>query len=261
MKLLKGLMLALLFCGIVMACGGDGSPASEQSTNLSEQSTNDLTDREQAELVAAALTTKEGGLGKDLENISQSASQEAQSLVQGDLDLSAELAFYDAQGAQQEHFDFDTTDSIQYDSKIKGNLAINGCYFQDFNLDNQSSFTVDEILSGVAIVDGTHHLHSSYARKSSLTGTEVSFNLDCDLDVTGVNVKMNTIDVIPDIGTVNGSIAGSYVRNGVHADINNQFNFEFNVTYMGDNKAEIDLGGDVVFSLNLDTGVVVEIKI
>lgn len=262
MKTFKGLILALLFCGIVMACGGDGNSASEQSTDdLSAQSTNDLTDREQAELVAAALTAKEGGLGNDLENISQSASQEGQSLVQRDLDLSAEMEFYDAQGARQENFDFDTTNSIQYDSHIKGNLTIKSCYFQEFNLDNQSNFTVDEILSGVAVIDGTHHLHSSYTRKSTLTGTDVSFNLDCNLDVTGVTVKMNTIDVIPDMGTVNGLIAGSYVRNGVHADINNQFNFEFNVTYMGDNTAEIDLGGDVVFSLNLDTGVLIEVEI
>lgn len=254
MKKLKGPVLALLFCGFVVACGGGGDATSEQSTN-------DLTDREQAELVAATLMPNEGGMGKDFENISLSASQDGRSSVPGDLDLSAEMEFYDAQGALQDHFDLDTTDRIQYGSQIKGNLAINACYFQEFNLDNQSNFTVDEILSGVALVDGSHHLHSSYARKSSLTGTEVSFNLNCDLTVTGVTVKMHTIDVIPDTGTVNGSIAGSYVRNGVRADIDHQFKFEFNVTYMGDNTAEIDLGGDVAFSLNLDTGNVIKIEI
>lgn len=111
------------------------------------------------------------------------------------------------------------------------------------------------------LIDGTHHLHSSYARKSSLTGTEVTFNLNCDLTVTGVTVKINTIDVIPDTGTVNGSIAGSYVRDGVRVDITHQFAFELNVTYMGDNTAEIDLGGDAAFSLNLDTGNVIRIEI
>lgn len=254
MKKLKGLILAMLFCGLVMACGGDGDSQSEQSSN-------DLTDREQAELVAATLTAKEGGLGKDFENIAQTSSQEGRSLVQGDLDASAQMQCYDAQGALQEHFDLDTTDSIQYDSQIKGNLTLKGCYFQEFVLDNQSNFTVDEILSGVAIIDGTHHLHASYARESSLTGTEVSFNLDCDLTVTGVTVKMNTIDIIPDMGTVQGFFAGSYVRNGVHADINHQVDFGFSVTYMGDNKAEIDLDGGAVFSVNLDTGNVIEIVI
>lgn len=257
MKTLKGLILAILFCGFVMACGGDGDSQSEQSSN-------DLTDREQAELVAATLTAKEGGLGKDFENIAQAAAEEDQedrSIVQGDLDVSAQMEFYDAQGAVQAHFDFDTTDSIQYNSQIKGNLSLKGCYFQEFVLNNQSNFTVDEILSGVAFIDGTHHLHASYARESSLTGAEVNFNLDCDLTVTGVTVDMHKIDIIPDMGTIQGSIAGSYVRNGVHADINHQVDFGFSVTYMGNNKAEIDLDGGAVFSVNLDTGNVIEIVI
>ncbi len=256
MKTLKRYILALLFCGLVMACGGGGDDAT------SEQSTNDLTDREQAELVSAVLMSEQGGMGRDFESISLSASQgEDRSIVQRDLDLSAEMDFYDAQGALQDHFDPDTTDRIQYTSEIKGTFELNACYFQAFDLDNQSSFIVDEILSGLAFIDGTHHLHSSYTRKSSLTGTEVSFNLNCDLTVTGVTVEMNTIDVIPDTGTVNGSIAGSYERDGVHTDINHQFSFEFNVTYMGDNTADIDLDGNVAFSLNLDTGKLIKIEI
>lgn len=256
MKTLKGYILALLICGLVMACGGGGDDAT------SEQSTNDLSDREQAELVAAVLVSEQGGMGKDFENISLSASQEeGRFIVQRDLDLSAEMEFYDAQDARQGHFDPDTTDRIQYTSGIKGTFERNACYFQAFDLDNQSSFIVDEILSGMAFIDGTHHLHSSYTRKSSLTGIEVRFNLNCDVTVTGVTVEMNTIDVIPDTGTVNGSIAGSYERDGIHTDINHQFSFEFNVTYMGDNKADIDINGDVAFSLNLDTGRLIKIEI
>lgn len=256
MKTLKKLFFVAICCGMVMACGDNGSSQSDESTDK-------LSSSEKAELVAAALTSKEGGIGQDFENITQPDSQEKKGLIGGDLNVDFTMEFYDKEGAVQDGYSTATTNSILYNSQIHGKLSVTGCYFQEMILDNQSHFTVDDMIEGegMAIIDGTHHLHSSYTRNSSLTGTEVSFSLDCDLTVTGVTVKMNEIDIIPDTGTVEGSIAGSYVRNGVLADIAHQVSFGFNVTYMGNNTAEIELDGDVTFSLNLESGVVVEIEI
>lgn len=253
MKSLKRLVFVLLGFGLVISCGGGGDSQSDPSTIS-------LSSREQAEIVAAALTTKEGGLGNDFENIALTGSMQTQGPAQGGLEVSAQKQFYDAQGARQEDFSADMTDRIQYTSHIKGDLTISACYFQEMNIDNQSNFTVDGLLSDMAFINGTHHLHASYARQSSINKTAVNFDLDCDLNVTGVSVKMNTIDVIPDTGVINGSIIGSYVRDGVYADVNHQLNFQFDVTYMGDNTAEIQLSGDTAFSVNLNTGSVVKIN-
>ncbi|MDA8140521.1 MAG: hypothetical protein M0036_17895 [Desulfobacteraceae bacterium] len=253
MKTWKGILFVLLCCSVMVACGGGDDSASQ-----SDQSTADLSSTEQAQLVAATLSTDQGGVGKDIATVAKPASLQTQASGQASLTVSAKIEYSDADGHYQDNYDAATTDHIKYKSQITGKLTTNACYFQDLSIDNGSEFIVDGLTTGSAVINGAHHNHSHYVRKATFNSNQVSFDLACDLSLSGVIVDMNTTDCIPEEGTIEGSIAGSYVRNGAHANISKQINFQFTVTYMGDNTAEIQVSGNAVFSVNLNTGAVTE---
>jgi hypothetical protein len=251
MKIWKGLIPILICWGMIIACGGNTTtPSAVDSADLSTQ--------EQAELVAATLSKDQGGIGKDIENITRPTERQGQAAAQASLSVNAEMRCYDAQGQEQQSYDTQTTDRIEYESLIQGHLSATACFFQELTIDNRSNFSASGLLSGMAIIDGTHSNHSSYVRNATRNSNGVQFSLACDLTVTGVAVDLEAADSIPESGIIEGTMAGSYVRNGTHADVTKQVNFQFTVTYLGDNSAEIELSGDALFTLDLNTGAVAD---
>lgn len=257
MKALKMTLVVLL--GLVfMACGdGESSSDDDQGTN---QSAN-VSTREQAELVASVLSNEQGGVGDDIDVITEAADGDSTRQLRDakasyGYSVSVNIDFYDAQDNLQEAYDPDTTDRIDYDSHIQGEITNGTGYFTELSIDNRSDFTVDEILSRTIWINGIHTNHSSYSRTQYITQAEIDFQLDCEVVVTDLTVDLDADDTFPESGTIEGTLSGSYERNGSLGQQLYQFNFHFIATYMGDNTAEIELDDGTIYIVQLADGSV-----
>jgi hypothetical protein len=143
--------LILVFGLVLTACGG-GSTEPEQNTA-------DLSTREQAELVASALSAQQGGVEDDIVTATQAATGASTQSVQPQAALgysiSVNVDFYDAMDNLQVTYDPGTTDRIDYQSLIQGRITNGTGFFRELSIDNQSDFSVRQILTGIAWINGT----------------------------------------------------------------------------------------------------------
>ncbi len=119
-------LLTLMFGMIVISCGGG-------TTAETDQNTSDLSSQEQAELVAAALSADQGGVGDDLAMVTQAVSGDLQQQARKPsanygYNVSVNIDFYDEQDNPQQAYDPDTTDRISYQNVIQGEIT-NGTDF------------------------------------------------------------------------------------------------------------------------------------
>ncbi len=251
-------MMIIVFSFIAIACGGSGGGSSGSGTEASVAA---LDSEEQAELVAAALSAEQGGISEDIDIATQAATNGSQQQVQSakatyNYSVSLTIDFYDAMDFLQDSYDPDTTDRIDYESRIQGDITNGVGYFTDFSIDNRADFTVDEILSRTVWIDGIHTNNSSYTRTTFFTGEEVQFDLDCAVIVSDVTVDLDAADRFPESGTIEGTINGTHTRRGPFGERTHQFNFHFIATYLGDNTAEVELADGTVFIVQLVSGSV-----
>jgi hypothetical protein len=253
MKPIK-IMLILMFGMILTACGGNGNTEPAQNTA-------DLSTQEQAELVATALSSQQGGVEDDITTATEEAKgtqtrrSQPRTTSLG-YTISVTVDFYDELDNPQDAYDPDTTDRIDYQSLIQGNITNGTGYFRELSIDNRSDFSVRQILSGIAWINGTHTNHSSYDRTQVLTNADVHYQLDCELILTDVTVDLDASDSFPESGTIEGTISGEYQRVAPNWQKNNQFNFHFIATYLGDNTAEIEFDDGTTFTVHLENGTV-----
>jgi len=250
-------MMILAFGFITMACGGGGAGSDADGGTTAAA----LNTEEQAELVAAALSADQGGISEDIATATQAATNGSQQQVQGastthTFSASLTIDFYDAMDFLQAGYDPITTDRIDYESRIQGNISNGQGYFEELSIDNRADFTVDEILSRTVWIDGIHTNNSSYTRTTFITNAQIQFQLDCALIVSNVTVDLDAADTFPESGTVEGTISGSHTRSGPFGQVTHQINFHFIATYVGDNTAEVELTDGTVFIVRLDTGSV-----
>lgn len=243
---------------MLMACNNEGpSSGGDNPADLSTQ--------EQAELVAAALSSDQGGIGENLSIAVGAADGEAQQQLQSPsatygLNISVNIDFYDAEDNLQEAYDQETTDRIDYEGLIQGEITNGVGFFTELSIDNQTDFTVDDILTRTAWINGIHTNRSSYSRIELFSQAEIHFELDCSLTATDVTVDLDAGDCFPESGTIEGSISGSYERIDRFGHFTSEFSFSFIATYLGDNTAEIELGDGTVFIVQLVTGSVQNIE-
>lgn len=253
MKPIK-IMLVLMFGLVLTACGGGESTDPEQNTA-------DLSTQEQAELVASAISARQGGVEDDIITATQAAAGEsAQKLQLKSASLgytiSVNVDFYDALDNLQDTYDPETTDRIDYQSLIQGEITNGTGFFRELSIDNRSDFSVRQILTGLAWINGTHTNHSSYDRTQPLTQADVHYQLDCELILTDVTVDLDADDTFPESGIIEGTLAGSYQRVAPTWQQTSEFNFHFIATYLGDNTAEVELGDGTVFTVHLESSTV-----
>ncbi len=253
MKPIK-IILILIFGLILAGCGGDGATEPVQNTA-------DLSTTEQAELVATALSAHQGGLEDDIATATEAATgstaQQSQARAASlGFTISVNVDFYDELDNLQDAFDPDTTDRIDYQSLIQGRITNGTGFFRELSIDNRSDFSVRQILTRIAWINGTHTNHSSYDRTQPLTQADVHYQLDCELILTDVTVDLDAPDTFPESGTIEGTVSGSYQRVGATWQQTSQFNFHFIATYLGDNTAEVELGDGTIFTVHLDSGAV-----
>jgi hypothetical protein len=248
-------MMWILIFGLVLTACGDGS------TTQPEQDAGDLSTEQQAELVAAALSENQGGIGEDIATVSRAASGNLEQSAQAPGDphgytVSVTVDFFDADGNLQQAYDPDTTDRIDYQSLVQGHITNGVGFFRELQIDNQSDFTVEDILSQYVWINGSHTNYSSYSRTQPLTNADVRFQLDSELTLTDVAVDLKAPDSFPESGTTEGSLSGSYERTTPNREQQHEFNFHFIATYMGDNTAEVEFDDGTVFIVHLDSGSV-----
>ena len=246
-------MIILAFGFITVACSGSGSSDPESSPAS-------LSSEEQAELVASALSTNQGGITEDITTATIAATGGQQQGLSAsavhNFSVSVTIDFYDAMDFLQPGYDPNTTDRIDYESRIQGTISNGQGYFTELNIDNRSDFTVDEILTRTVWINGIHTNNSSYSRTTFVTGTDVHFALDCTLILTDITVDLDAGDTFPESGTIEGTISGSHERSGPFGQQSTQFNFHFIATYLGDNTAEVELADGTVFIVQLSDGSV-----
>jgi hypothetical protein len=254
--------LVLFCCGALMACGGGAGSGSSES---GEESSSNLTNSEKAQLVAAALTTNQGGVGEDIATVTNAAtggvSRQAQLRDDAlNLSITVEVDFYDAQGNPQDRYDAQTTDQIDYRSVIEGDIIRSNGYFDELIIDNRADFSVDDILSRLALINGRHTNHSEYRRTQNITSASIRFTLDSELTMTGVTVDLDAADRFPESGIIEGELEGTYERSGPVWQETRQFRFYFIATYLGDNTAEVELTDGTTYIVHLNDGEVVPIN-
>jgi hypothetical protein len=247
------IMLVLMFGLMMTACGGG-------NTTEPDQNTADLSTQEQAELVASALSAQQGGVEDDISTATQAAAgasaQRLQMQASLGYSISVNVDFYDEFDNLQDVYDPETTDRIDYQSLIQGQITNGTGFFRELSIDNRSDFSVRQILTGIAWINGTHTNHSSYDRTQVLTQADVHYQLDCELILTDVTVDLDAADTFPESGTIEGTVAGSYERVAPTWRQTSQFNFHFIATYLGDNTAEVELGDGTIFTVHLESGTV-----
>ena len=248
------LMLTLMLGLVLTACGGG-------STAQPEQNAGDLSSQQQAELVATALSAQQGGVEDDITTATQAATGHLQQQAQVSnaslgYAISVNIDFYNEQDELQQTYDPDTSDRIDYQSLIQGQITNGTGFFSELSIDNRSDFSVEDIMSRFVWINGSHTNHSSYRRTQLITNADVRFKLDSELILTDVAVDLDASDTFPESGTIEGSMSGLYERVAPTWQQTSQFNFHFIATYMGDNTAEIELGDGTIFIVRLDNGAV-----
>jgi hypothetical protein len=244
----------LLVGALLIACGGGAETGPGQDTA-------DLSTQEQAELVATALSAQQGGVEDDIANATRAAAGTAEVQTQSSsaslgCTISVNIDFYDELDNLQEVYDPDTTDRIDYQSLIQGQITGGTGFFRELSIDNRSDFSVTQILSRIVWINGLHTNHSSYDRTQPLTQADVHYQLDSELILTDVTVDLDASDTFPESGTVEGTITGSYQRVATNWQQTSQFNYHFFATYIGDNTAEVELTDGTIFTVHLDSGTV-----
>jgi hypothetical protein len=164
--------------------------------------------------------------------------------------------FFDADGNLQQSYDPDTTDRIDYQSLVQGHITNGTGFFRELQIDNQSDFTMEDILSQYVWINGSLTNYSSYSRTQPLTNADVRFQLNSELILTEVAVDLTASDTFPESGTIEGGLSGSYERIASNWDQQREFNFHFIATYLGDNTAEVELDDGTIFIVHLDSGSV-----
>jgi hypothetical protein len=254
MKRLSILIVLMITALLVFGCTSESSDeSSTESVKLDQQ--------DQVQLVANALTSGSGGIGDDLDTVTQAADgnverRAALKNLSASLNMSVEIDFYDAEDNMQAGYDPDTTDRIDYESLISGEISNSDGYFRELSVDNRSDFSVTDILSRTATVNGTHTNYSSYIRNQSLPPAEVTFEMDGELILTDVTVDLDATDSFPESGTLEGTFSGLLEKIGVGWSDIKQFDFHFVCTYIGDNTAEVELDDGTVFTVHLESGAV-----
>lgn len=248
-------IMLILIVGIMLTACGDGA------TTEPGQDTADLSSQEQAELVATALSSRQGGVEDDIITATEAATgtsaQRSQSSTASlGYSISVNIDFYDEFDNLQNAYDPDTTDRIDYQSLIQGRITNGTGFFRELSIDNRSDFSVRQIQSGIAWINGSHTNHSAYDRTQPLTRADVHYQLDCELILTDVTVDLDAADTFPESGTIEGTVAGSYQRVAPNWQQTSQFNFHFIATYLGDNTAEVELTDGTTFTVHLGSGAV-----
>ncbi len=256
MKTAKAFIVLLIVSITFMGCGGASSETQDASGDQSEQ----LSSQDQAEIVATALMTDTGGIGKDIVNMVAPATPSTARSANVSLTVSAERNYYDAEDNQQDRYDSETTDRIDYESLVQGHLSATIGFFDELDIDNQADFMATELLSGTAVIDGTHSNHSSYNRTQWLTGAEIEYRLDCDLSAVGVAIDLDAADRVPEAGTIEGTISGFWERTSDFSTVTKTLNFHFIAIYLGDNTAEIELNDGSLFTIDLGRGDLVRVE-
>jgi len=246
------MMFILVITFITAACGGGGGDGTPGLSNGFVE----LSSEEQAELVSVALSSDQGGIADDITNARRSASglsqhQAVKPNAGFSFSVTVNVDYYDNQDNLQEGFNEETTDRIDYDSMILGDISGGEGYFTELNIDNRSYFTMENILSRMALINGTHTNNSSYSRTRFITQEEIKYALDCALTVTDITVDLDAEDDFPESGTIEGTISGSHERNGALGNYSSKFSFHFIATYVGDNTAEVELNDGTIIIIRL----------
>lgn len=253
MKRLSMLLILIFITAFVFSCTGD-----ESSDDQNPEST-ELERQDQVQLIASALSSGSGGIGDDLGTVSQAANGQVENRtnlrnLNGSLNISVEIDFYDAKDNLQPNYDLDTTDRIDYESLISGEIHDSKFYFRDLTVDNRSDFSVTNILSRKVMIDGTHSNFSSYTRTQLFPPAEVTFEMDSELVLTAVAVGLAPIDGYPESGTIEGKFSGLREKIGDGWSDIKKFDFHFTCSYNGDSTAEVLLDDKTIWTIHLDTG-------
>ncbi|MDZ7263972.1 MAG: hypothetical protein ONB16_05265 [candidate division KSB1 bacterium] len=252
MKKLFVLWLILLI--VVMGC-------EKQATSPNKDTTGDLSDSEQMEIVAAEVAAKNGGVVAEVSGLAEIAKGVPGSLAKAAsydtsftrswITYSVSLSFFTAQGTEQVFYVPNITDKIVYKSSVTGHYS-STTPKREIELNKQSSFVITGIVSGIITVNGKTNNHSSY--KLSGPRAEIAAEVSSELEITNLVIDKNTPGNIPQSGKLECSFHGTYTRTGVVNAKEVEYNFHVVIEFNGGTQVKVTLPSGNKFTLDIVTG-------
>ncbi len=244
-------LLAILWLG---AC-------SDQGTNPEDEQNVQLSNEEQAQIVASQVAEDNGGIMLDINNAASMSEGNPPSLGKpagldttltlGNLTYQVSLSYYTRNGQELPAYVATQTDSIRYSGKLLGDLA--GA-LGSLKLNSATVLGAGDILSKNLRINGTSTGSSDFNFTSSAVKTSIQANRD--FKVTNVIVPLQGSSYVPTSGTVEGTIKGTYSHQGVRKQDEGDFEISFTLTFNGDETVTVTLGNGTTFKLNLKNGTV-----
>lgn len=250
----KVFMLWLSLIILAMGC-------EKQVNSPNKDTTGDLSDSEQMEIVSAEVAANNGGLVAEVSTIKGIAKGVPGSLAKAAgfdttitrswITYSLSLSFFTAQGTEQLFYVPNVTDKIVYQSSVTGHYS-SPSPKREIDLNRQSSFVVTGIISGILTINGKTKNNSSY----QLSGprSEIEAEVQSEMVVTNLVVDKNAAGNIPQSGKLECTFHGTYSRTGVINAKEVEYSFHVVIEFNGGTQVKVTLPSGNQFTLDIMTG-------
>ncbi len=247
------LLLLVLFI-LVTGC-------EKQVNSPNQDTTGDLSDSEQMEIVAAEVAANNGGFVAEVSTLGGVAKGVPGALAKAAgfdttitrswITYSISLSFFTAQGTEQLFYVPNVTDKIVYQSSVTGHYS-STTPKREIELNKQSSFVITGIVSGLLTINGKTNNHSSY----KLTGprSEIEAETDSEMEVTNLVMDKNSASNIPQSGKLECTFHGTYTRTGVVNAKAVEYSFHVVIEFNGGTQVKVTLPSGNQFTLDIVTG-------
>jgi len=235
-------------------------------SNPGDNKDSGLSESEEMTLVAAVVSTDDGGAMADVEMASDIAAGTTTTqpvapgmqadgldttLTNGWITYNLNVAFYAENGTEMPSFITGVTDKIVYNGSLSGSNQ-KKIQSLDITLSSHSSLTGTGIKSGQLILNGEGSNTSGYTisgpRRTLTIQAASSYKLE------DVSVDLNNPQSVPASGTLTGTVAGNYTLDTGSDTQNDSYSFTFTITFTGDSTVKVTLPSGDQYSLDLSDG-------
>jgi hypothetical protein len=221
----------------------------------------ELTETEQMDLVAAEVATNNGGLMADVAiattvakggygSLAKSTSFDT-TFTRGWITYSLSLAFYTAQGVEQNWYIPNFTDKIVYNGSLTGQHSAENPH-QEISLNKSAAFIISGITTNVITINGSATNNSSY--KFSGVRTDLEVQVQSSYVATNLGIDRNANSYIPQSGKIECTFHGTYTKTGVIKAKDVEYSFTVTIEFNGGTQVKVTLPSGNQFTLDIVTG-------
>lgn len=220
----------------------------------------DLTDNQQAEVVAARLSAEKGGLMAELQTMGAACDSQFYSFFKLDTTFSYQwvnyhinLSFFLENGTEIPIYVPGVTDSISGTAHLSGDTTYTSQSDSndtwEIHLNRHTNMEVAQILSDTIRVNGNGTDSTSQVLHHE--GRTITIQADSHFDAENIRIPLSDPNYIPISGTISGVVAGTITTD----DVTKNINIPYLVVFDGNATVTVTLtDSGKTFTLNLLTG-------